>query len=88
MSEQETLLEFPCQFPIKVFGDNCDAFEVAVVEIVRRHCASLHEGAVVSRESSGGKFIALTVTIEAHSKEQLDNIYGELTAHAMVKMAL
>ncbi|MDH5544749.1 MAG: DUF493 domain-containing protein [Gammaproteobacteria bacterium] len=88
MSEQETLLEFPCAFPIKVFGENSETFEVAVIEIINRHCSSLSEGAVSSRESSGGRYLALTITIEAHSKQQLDNIYQELSSHTLVKMAL
>lgn len=88
MSEQETLLEFPCQFPIKIFGDNHESFEITVLEIVRRHCQNLGEGAVSSRESKGGKYLAMTVIVEAHSKEQLDNIYRELSAHDRVKMAL
>lgn len=88
MSEQETLLEFPCQFPIKVFGDNHESFEITVLEIVRRHCQDLGEGAVSARESKGGKYLAMTVVVEAHSKEQLDNIYRELSAHDLVKMAL
>lgn len=88
MSEQETLLEFPCSFPIKVFGEKSEAFEAAVITIVNRHCEALAEGAVVSRESSGGRYLAMTITIEAHSKQQLDNIYQELTSHTLVKMAL
>ena len=88
MSEQETLLEFPCSFPIKVFGDNHEQFEIEVMTIINRHCADLSEGAVVTRESSGGKYLAMTITVEAHSKDQLDNIYRELSSHSMVKMAL
>lgn len=88
MSDQEDLFEFPCQFPIKVFGANIDDFEIAVIEIVRRHCVSLSEGAVSTKESKGGKYLSMTVTIEAHSKDQLDNIYRELSSHSLVKMAL
>lgn len=88
MSEQDTLLEFPCSFPIKIFGENSEAFEAAVVTIINRHCEVLAEGAVVSRESSGGRYLAMTITIEAHSKAQLDDIYRELSSHKLVKMAL
>jgi len=89
MSDQdETLFEFPCSFPIKVFGTNHDDFEIAVIEIIRRHCEQLGEQAISTRESKGGKYLSMTVTIEAHSKDQLDNIYRELSSHALVKMAL
>jgi len=86
--QPDTLLEFPCQFPIKVFGENHQDFEAVVIEIVNRHCTNLSEGAVKSRQSSKGNFMSMTVTIEAHSKQQIDAIYLELTAHSMVKMAL
>lgn len=86
--KQESLLEFPCQFPIKAMGPNCDDFEAQVVALVRKHCPDLGEGAVVSRDSRGGKYLAVTVTVCATSREQLDNIYYELTACEQVLMAL
>lgn len=89
MSEQkESALEFPCQFPIKAMGRNSDAFETRVVTLVRKHCPDLGEGAVVCRDSSGGKYLSVTVTVTATSREQLDNIYLELTACEEVLMAL
>ena len=88
MSEQDTLLEFPCDFPIKVFGKAEDDFDARVVEIVRRHAPDLGEGAVTSRSSRGGKYIAVTVTIRAESKTQLDNIYLALNAAEQVVMCL
>lgn len=86
--EQDTLLEFPCEFPIKAMGKNHDDFETQVVTLVRKHCPDLAEGAVVSRDSKGGKYLSVTVTITATSREQLDNIYLELTACEQVMMAL
>ena len=89
MSDQEeTLFEFPCSFPIKVFGVNHDDFEIAVIEIIRGHCQGMSEHAVSTKESKGGKYLSMTVTIDAQSKEQLDNIYRELSSHSLVKMAL
>ena len=87
-NETETLLEFPCQFPIKAMGKSCDTFEEHVVMLVRKHCPDFHEGAVVCRDSKGGKYLSVTVTITATSREQLDNIYYELTACERVLMAL
>ncbi len=89
MSEQkESIMEFPCQFPIKAMGKNSSDFELQVVSLVRKHCPDLAEGAVVCRDSKGGKYLSVTVTISASSREQLDNIYMELTACEHVLMAL
>ncbi|SCZ58082.1 YbeD family protein [Thiohalomonas denitrificans] len=88
MSNDETLLEFPCDFPIKAMGRADEDFETTVVEIVRRHAPDLGEAAVSVRESSGAKYLSVTVTVRATSREQLDNIYLELTAHEKVMMAL
>ncbi|MGZ4970040.1 MAG: YbeD family protein [Methylobacter sp.] len=87
MSE-ETLLEFPCQFPIKAMGKTNVELDLLVIEIVRRHVADLHEGAVTTRPSKDGNYIAVTVIIEASSKQQLDAIYQDLTDHPHVLMAL
>lgn len=88
MSEQETLLEFPCHFPIKAMGVDDGAFETLVVELVRKHAPDLADSAVASRASQGGKYLAVTVTVTATSRDQLDNIYRELTACEQVLMAL
>jgi putative lipoic acid-binding regulatory protein len=85
---KETVMEFPCQFPIKAMGKNSDDFEAQVVSLVRKHCPDLSEGAVVCRDSKGGKYLSVTVTVTATSREQLDNIYYELTACEQVLMAL
>ena len=84
---EDTLFEFPCRFPIKVMGAQHEAFEITVLQIIRRHAPDLGEGAVVTRPSKGGNYLAITITIQAQSREQLDNIYRELSAHELVKMA-
>lgn len=86
--QQETLLEFPCDFAIKAMGETSSDLDAVVVEIVRRHVGDLHEGAVSSRQSSGGKFTSITVTIRATSKPQLDAIYQELSSHDLIKYVL
>ncbi|MCP4812310.1 MAG: DUF493 domain-containing protein [Planctomycetaceae bacterium] len=88
MSEEETLLEFPCEFSIKAMGVATPEFDALVAEIVRQHAPDLGEGAVRTRPSSGGKYLAVTVTINATSKEQLDAIYQALTDHKLVLMSL
>ncbi len=78
--EQETLFEFPCDFPIKAMGKTGDELEVAVLEIINRHVETLPEGAVKFTQSSNGKFTSITITFTAHSKDHLDKIYMELTS--------
>jgi uncharacterized protein len=86
MSE-ETLLEFPCPFAIKAMGKNNLEFDLLVIEIVRRHVPE-DEKAVTTRPSKDGNYLAVTVLIEATSKQQLDAIYQDLSDHPHVLMAL
>lgn len=88
MSNEETYLEFPCDFPIKAMGVADSDFEALVVSLVRKHAPDLGEAAVKSRDSKGGKYLSVTVTVTATSKEQLDNIYLELNASERVVMTL
>lgn len=85
---QETLLEFPCDFAIKAMGETSDDLDAIVIEIVRRHVDDIAEGAVSSKQSSGGKFTSITVMIRATSKQQLDAIYQELSSHQRIKYVL
>jgi len=82
------LLDFPCDFPIKAFGQGGENFDLTVVEIVRRHAPNLGEGAVSVRASRGGRYQAVTVTIRATDQAQLDAIYHDLSACESVLMAL
>lgn len=86
-SENETLLEFPCQYAVKAFGQG-DDFEAHVVDIVKQHIEAMAPIRHQSRPSKNGKYIATTVSITATSKPQLDAIYRQLTADPKVVMAL
>lgn len=86
-SKEGSLMEFPCSFPIKAMGIAIDDFDMLVVEIIRKHYPDVTEDAVKTRPSREGKYVSVTVTINAQSREQLDNIYLELTAHERVLMA-
>ncbi len=86
--DEDTIMEFPCQFPIKVMGMAEEGFDILVVGIVRKHAPDLSEGAIKSRLSQAGKYISITVTVDAESRQQLDNIYLDLTAHEKILMAL
>ncbi|MGD0960239.1 MAG: DUF493 domain-containing protein [Methylomonas sp.] len=88
MSEAETLLVFPCQFPIKAMGKYREDFDALVVEIIRRHVDDIKEGAVTCRPSRAGNYTSVTVVIEATSRAQLDAIYQGLTESPDVLMAL
>jgi putative lipoic acid-binding regulatory protein len=86
--EQESPLQFPCDFPIKAMGKaDCD-LDLIVVEIVRRHAPDLREGAIHSRFSGKGNYVSITVTINATSRAQLDAIYQDLVDCEAVLMAL
>lgn len=82
------LINFPCVFPIKVMGANQDDFESLVVSIIKKYASIIVEEAVTKRLSREGRFLSVTVHINAESQAQLDGIYGELSAHERVLMIL
>jgi uncharacterized protein len=88
VENNDTLLEFPCDFPIKIMGAAQDDFAQTMLEIVLRHAPDFVAQTVEMRASSGGKYLSLTCTVRATSKLQLDNLYRELTAHPLVKVVL
>ena len=87
MGEQD-VFSFPCPFPIKIIGKDELGFKTQVTNIVRSHAPDLDEGAVTYKTSGKGKYISITITINATSREQLDAIYRELTVCGEVLMAL
>jgi putative lipoic acid-binding regulatory protein len=88
MAEPETLIEFPCDFPLKIMGATRDGFAQAVVEIVLRHAPGFDAAKVEMRPSKAGNYLSLTCVVRATSKPQLDALYRELTAHPWVKIVL
>ena len=85
---QETLLEFPCAFPLKIMGLTHDALAQTVLDIVRRHAPDFDGATMEMRASSTGKYLSLTCAINATSKPQLDALYRELSSHPLVKVVL
>lgn len=85
---RQTLLEFPCEFPIKIMGARVDGFAQAVLEVVLRHAPDYDPASTQMRPSSKGNYLAITCTFRAVSQEQVDSMYRELTAHPMVKVVL
>ena len=88
MPENETLLEFPCAFPLKIMGLANPALAQTVLEIVLRHAPDFAGATMEMRASSGGNYLSLTCTVVATSKPQLDALYMELTSHPLVKVVL
>ena len=85
---EKPLLHFPCDFAIKIFGVASDEFEVNVLTIIRSHFPDIKENAIQTRHSKDNKYLAFTITIRANNREQIDNVYRELTASPYVLMAL
>ncbi|MFP5410372.1 MAG: YbeD family protein [Gammaproteobacteria bacterium] len=88
MSDEDTLLQFPVDFPIKIMGERRDDFAQAMVDLVLRHAPDFKPETVEMRASRNGNYLSLTVVVRATSKAQLDALYREITAHPWVKMAL
>jgi putative lipoic acid-binding regulatory protein len=80
--------EFPSEFPIKVMGRQGSDLRVLTKAIIERHAGPIADSSVKTRTSADGNFLALTYTVHATSREQLDDIYRELTTCKSVLMAL
>ena len=85
---QETLIEFPCDFPIKVMGETHADFTDEIIKTIQKQLPNFDANHIEMRGSSGGKYISLTCTVHVTSKPQLDDIYRALTSHPMVKVTL
>jgi uncharacterized protein len=85
---EKPLLTFPCEFPMKVMGRREDGFAQLVADIVMRHAPDFDPATIEMRSSKQGRYLSLTVTINAQSREQLDALYKELSGHPMVIMVL
>jgi putative lipoic acid-binding regulatory protein len=83
-----SLLEFPCDFPLKIMGAATADFAQSVVAVVVRHAPDFDAASIEMRPSAAGNYLSVTCTIRAVSQQQLDALYRELTAHPMVKVVL
>jgi hypothetical protein len=84
----DSLIEYPGPFPIKVLGEQVAGYEAAIVAIVRHFDPAFDPATVERRPSRNGKYLGLTLTITATSREQLDELYRTLSTHPMVKVVL
>jgi putative lipoic acid-binding regulatory protein len=85
---KESLIEYPCSFPIKVMGARVDGFAEAMVQVAKQFDPEFDPATLEMRPSKAGNYLSVTLTIRATSREQLDNMYLALTSHPMVKIAL
>ena len=85
---EQSLIEYPSRFPIKVMGINTDGYVHAVTEIARRFDPNFDAASIELRPSSGSKYLGVTITINATSREQLDELYRTLSTHPLVKVVL
>jgi putative lipoic acid-binding regulatory protein len=85
---KDSLIEYPSDFPIKVFGEAKPGFAEAVTRVVLAHAPDFDPESMEVRNSSAEKYISLTCTVRVTSREQLDNLYRDLSSHPMVKMVL
>jgi putative lipoic acid-binding regulatory protein len=88
MNPEDSLIEYPSDFPIKIMGATHPEFVDIIGAVVLQHAPDFDLACMEIRPSSGGNYTSLTCTVRATSREQLDNLYRALTGHAMVKLVL
>jgi putative lipoic acid-binding regulatory protein len=81
-------IEFPCQYPIKIMGRHEDGFTACIVDVIERHDPGFSRETIVWRESSGGRYLSVTVTITATGTDQLKSLFEDLKATGRVAMVL
>ena len=86
--QDPSLIDYPCEFPLKNMGSTRARFAQAVLEVVRRHAPDFDGATMEMKTSKRGKYLSVTCTINAVSREQLDALYQELCDHPMVVMVL
>jgi uncharacterized protein len=84
----DTLFNFPCDFPLKIMGRRTDDFRSLVLGIVQKHTGTIEPENIEERPSKDGTYLSLTCTFKAQSREQLDNLYRELTSCERVMVVL
>ncbi|AOY91916.1 DUF493 domain-containing protein [Cupriavidus sp. USMAA2-4] len=87
-AQQESLIEYPCHFPIKIMGTMQEDFAETIVAVVQGFDPDFHAGKMEMRPSRNGNYLGLTATVWVTSREQLDDLYRALTSHPMVKIVL
>ncbi|MFZ2295971.1 MAG: DUF493 family protein [Polaromonas sp.] len=87
-ARKDSLIEYPSLFPIKVMGNKVDGLVHAITLIAHQFDPAFDAATIELRESKGGKYLGITITVTATSREQLDELYRTLSTHPMVKVVL
>ena len=85
---EESVIEFPCEFPIKMMGRDTLEFRLTAQSLIENHVGPVADNAVKINLSGKGNFVSVTVTVTATSQQQLDDIYRDVSGHDDVLMAL
>ena len=85
---EESAIEFPCEFPIKMMGRDTPEFHATTRVLIENHVGPIADEAIQLNVSSKGNFVSVTVTITATSQQQLDAIYRDVSGHDDVLLAL
>ena len=86
--QRESLIEYPSRFPIKVVGVNENGFVTAMTHIAKQFDPNFDASTIELRESGGGKYLGVTITVLATSRAQLDELYRALSTHPMARWVL
>ena len=87
-ARKDSLIEYPSLFPIKVMGLKAEGYVQAITHIAHQFDPAFDASTIELRESKGGKYLGVTITVTATSREQLDELYRTLSTHPMVKVVL
>lgn len=88
MTDDTQGFEFPCDYEVKAMGLDDGRFHEVVISIIERHCETIRMDTLRTRASRAGKYVSVSLVVVAQSREQLDAIYDDLTAHEKVLMRL
>lgn len=88
MTDNPSLMEFPCEFPLKIIGKNSAAFATDAINITRKHFPDISDNSIRSQPSKQSSYLAITVTVHALDQASIDALYLELTQHPDIKMVL
>lgn len=88
MTKEQTLMTFPCEFQIKIIGNNSTLFAVDIINITRKHFPETKDQSIEKKPSQQGNYLAISITLYVEDQPQLDALYMELTQHPEIKMVL
>jgi len=88
MTDRNSLMDFPCDFQIKIIGPNNEQFIKEIIDITRKHYKETKDSAIISKTSKNNNFVAITITIYVENQISLDALYTDLSKHPDAKMVL